>query len=148
MTAEPVGRIADWLEIAADGRVVVYTGKVEVGQNVRTSLAQAVADELRLDLEAVRLVLADTGRTPFDAGTFGSRSTPAMAPQLRRAAAAAREALLDLAAERWEANRDDLEVAAGRVRHPETGQSLGFGELTGGRSTLPTRIPGRFTSEA
>jgi len=133
MTAEPVGRIADWLEIAADGRVVVYTGKVEVGQNVRTSLAQAVADELRLDLEAVRLVLADTGRTPFDAGTFGSRSTPAMAPQLRRAAAAAREALLDLAAERWEANRDDLEVAAGRVRHPETGQSLGFGELTGGR---------------
>ncbi|HEX2517417.1 MAG TPA: molybdopterin cofactor-binding domain-containing protein, partial [Chloroflexota bacterium] len=136
MTADPgggPGRVADWLQIGADGRVTVYSGKVEVGQNVRTSLAQAVADELRLPLEAVRMVLADTGRTPFDAGTFGSRSTPAMAPLLRRVAATAREALIDLAAERWEANRDDLLVSQGRVVHPETGQSLGFGELSGGR---------------
>ena len=132
--------IADWLQIGADGRVTVYSGKVEVGQNVRTSLAQAVADELRLPLEAVRLVLADTGRTPFDAGTFGSRSTPAMAPLLRRVAATAREALIDLAAERWEANRDDLLVSQGRVVHPETGQSLGFGELSGGRP-IATPVP-------
>ncbi len=124
--------------------MTVYSGKVEVGQNVRTSLAQAVADELRLPLEAVRLVLADTGRTPFDAGTFGSRSTPAMAPLLRRVAATAREALIDLAAERWEANRDDLLVSQGRVVHPETGQSLGFGELSGGRpiaTPVPESVP-------
>ena len=80
--------VADWLQIGADGRVTVYSGKVEVGQNVRTSLAQAVADELRLPLEAVRLVLADTGRTPFDAGTFGSRVHAGHGPLLRKAATA------------------------------------------------------------
>ncbi|HEX2034661.1 MAG TPA: molybdopterin cofactor-binding domain-containing protein [Chloroflexota bacterium] len=136
--------IGAWLEILEDGTVTVFTGKVEVGQNIRTSLAQAVADELRLPLSAVRLVMADTERTPFDPGTFGSRSTPGMAPQLRRAAAAAREALIDLAAARWEANRDDLRVEDGRVTHPETGQTLGFGELTQGQplaQPVPEDIP-------
>lgn len=136
--------IRDWLAIGADGVVTVYTGKVEVGQNIRTSLAQAVADELRVPLEAVRLVMADTGRTPFDPGTFGSRSTPGMAPLLRRAAAAAREVLLDVAAERWEANRDDLQVEGGRIVHPETGQALEFGELAQGQAlaeVVPDDIP-------
>ncbi len=136
--------IRDWLEIGADGVVTVYTGKVEVGQNIRTSLAQAVADELGVALDAVRLVMADTGRTPFDPGTFGSRSTPGMAPLLRRAAAAAREVLLDVAAERWEANRDDLQVQGGRVVHPETGQALGFGELAQGQAlaaVVPDDMP-------
>ncbi|HEX2036325.1 MAG TPA: molybdopterin cofactor-binding domain-containing protein, partial [Chloroflexota bacterium] len=113
-------QIGAWLEILEDGTVTVFTGKVEVGQNIRTSLAQVVAEELRLPLGAVRLVMADTARTPFDRGTAGSRTTPGMAPQLRRAAAAAREALLDLAAERWEANRVDLVVEGGAVTHPET----------------------------
>ncbi|MDQ3701383.1 MAG: molybdopterin-dependent oxidoreductase, partial [Chloroflexota bacterium] len=136
--------IRDWLEIGADGVVTVYTGKVEVGQNIRTSLAQAVADELGVPLDAVCLVMADTERTPFDPGTFGSRSTPGMAPLLRRAAAAAREVLLDVAAERWEANRDDLQVQGGRVVHPETGQALGFGQLAQGQAlaeVVPDDVP-------
>ncbi len=72
----PAPRIADWLRIEPDGAVVVYTGKTEVGQDIRTSLAQAVADELRLPVEAIRIVMADTERVPFDAGTTGSRTTP------------------------------------------------------------------------
>src|SRR4051794_9190634 len=83
-----------WLHIDEDGTVAVSTGKVEVGQNARTSLTQAVADELRLDPESIRLVMGDTARVPFDMGTFGSRTTPSMAPQLRRAAAAARSLLI------------------------------------------------------
>src|ERR1700722_14906758 len=39
--------LAAWLHIDADGTIIVYTGKTEVGQNIRTSLAQAVAEELR-----------------------------------------------------------------------------------------------------
>ena len=85
--------IGAWLHIAEDGAVTAYTGKAEVGQNIRTSLSQAVADELRVPIESVRLVMGDTALCPFDAGTFGSRTTPAMAPQLRKAAAAAREAI-------------------------------------------------------
>ena len=66
--------LAAWLHIGEDGTVTVYTGKVEVGQNIRTSLAQAVAEELRAPIGAVQLVMADTDLTPYDMGTFGSRT--------------------------------------------------------------------------
>jgi isoquinoline 1-oxidoreductase len=130
---EPPRTVDAWLRVEPDGSVTVFTGKVEVGQNIRTALAQVVAEELRLPVERVELVMADTDRVPYDQGTFGSQSTPRMAPQLRRAAATAREALLSLAAERWEANRVDLQVRDGAVVHPETGQALGFAELVVGR---------------
>ncbi len=119
-----------WLHIDEQGQVAVYTGKVEIGQNIRTSLSQAVAEELRLPIAAVSLVMADTDRVPFDMGTFGSATTPRMAPQLRRAAAAARELLLDLAAEQTKVDRATLTVADGRVTHAATKQSFSFGELT------------------
>src|SRR5262245_52855977 len=80
--------IGAWVHIGEDGAVTGYTGKVEVGQNVRTSLAQAIADELRVPYKSVKMVMADTALVPYDAGTFGSQSTPSMASQLRRAAAA------------------------------------------------------------
>jgi len=91
--------ISAWLHVAEDGGVTVYTGKVEMGQNIRTSLTQGVAEELRVEPEAIHMVMGDTDLTPYDMGTFGSRTTPTMSPQLRRAASAAREFLLDLAAE-------------------------------------------------
>jgi isoquinoline 1-oxidoreductase len=125
--------IADWLHIERDGTVVVYTGKTEVGQNIRTSLAQAVAEELRLPIDSIRLVMADTACTPFDMGTFGSQTTPTMARRLHAVAASARELLVDLAAERWRVDRTELSVAGGKVCHDRTGRALGFGELTQGQ---------------
>jgi nicotinate dehydrogenase subunit B len=124
--------LSAWLHIDPDGHVTVFTGKVEVGQNIRTSLAQQVAEELRVPLDAVRMVMGDTALTPWDAGTFGSRTTPTMAPQLRAAAATAREMLVDLAAQRWNAPRGTLLADAGRVVNPATRRSLGYGELTRG----------------
>lgn len=121
-----------WLHIDETGRVTVYTGKVEIGQNIRTSLSQVVAEELHLPVGAVTLVMADTDHTPFDMGTFGSATTPRMAPQLRSAAAAARELLIDLAAERAKVDRAELTVADGRVAHAATRQSFSFGDLTHG----------------
>ena len=73
-----------WLHIADTGAVTAFTGKVEVGQNIRTSLTQAVAEELHVPLESISLVMGDTSRVPFDMGTFGSRTTPTMNLQLRR----------------------------------------------------------------
>ena len=93
--------LAAWLHIDTDGRVTVFTGKVEVGQDIRTSLTQQVAEELRVGVDKIRMVMGDTELVPCDAGTFGSRSTPTMGPQLRAAAAVARETLLDVAASRW-----------------------------------------------
>jgi isoquinoline 1-oxidoreductase len=80
--------LASWLHIDREGRVTAFTGKVEIGQNIRTSLAQVIADELRVPMTAVSMVMADTDLTPFDQGTFGSRTTPTMAPVLARAATA------------------------------------------------------------
>ena len=91
--------IGAWLHIGEDGQVSVFTGKVDVGQNSRTSLTLAVAEELRLPVSSIHMVMADTDLTPYDAGTSGSATTPRMWPQLRRPGAAAREALLGLAAE-------------------------------------------------
>ena len=127
-----------WLHIGEDGTITVYTGKAEIGQNIRTSLSQAVSEELCCPIRSVRLVMADTELTPFDMGTFGSRTTPTMAPQLRRAAATAREALLDLAAERWKTGRDKLTAADGKITCADGGQSAGFGELTKGQKITKT----------
>jgi isoquinoline 1-oxidoreductase len=130
--------LAAWLHIDEQGAVTVYTGKVEVGQNARTSLSQVVAEELRLPVASVRLVMGDTDLVPFDMGTFGSNSTPGMAPQLGRVAAAAREMLLDMAAEELQADRSALTFSDGKVTDPETGKSRTYGELTKGRKLTKT----------
>ena len=128
--------VGAWLRIAEDGTVTAYTGKVEVGQNIRTSLTQAVAEELRAPVSAINLVMGDTDLTPPDAGTFGSLTTPDMFPQLRKAAAAAREIMLDLAAEQLKVERGSLLAANGKVTHPATDRSLGYGELSKGQKIM------------
>ncbi len=125
--------ISAWLHIAKDGRVTVYTGKTEVGQNIRTSLSQAVADELHVPVGSIEMVMADTDLTPYDMGTFGSRTTPTMAPQLRSAAAAAREALIDLAVAQWQVDRTLLTTSEGSVHHAATHRSLSYGALCQGQ---------------
>ena len=115
----------------------MFTGKTEIGQNIRTSLTQAVAEELGATVEAITLVMADTAKTPFDMGTFGSRTTPTMNLQLRRVSAAAREVLAERAAARWNAARDAVTVADGRVHGPG-GRSAGFGELMAGAALVAT----------
>src|SRR5262249_22118082 len=101
-----------------------------------TSLTQAVADELRIPIASVRLVMGDTALTPYDAGTFGSRTTPSMAVQLRKAAAAARERLLDLAAAQTKADRAGLVLANGTVTDRRSETSYAFGTLTRGRKLM------------
>src|SRR5258708_8115799 len=100
-----------WLHIGDDGMVTAYTGKVEIGQGIRTSLAQVVAEELHAPLNSARMVMADTDLVPVDGGTTGSQTTPQMAPRLRRAAAPAREMLLDLAADQLKVARSTLTAA-------------------------------------
>ncbi|HLJ13521.1 MAG TPA: molybdopterin cofactor-binding domain-containing protein [Bryobacteraceae bacterium] len=125
-----------WLHIGATGEITVFTGKAEMGQNIRTSLSQAVAGELRVPIASVRLVMGDTARTPYDMGTFGSRTTPTMAPQLRKAAAAAREAMLETAAAKWHVDATSLKVADGKVERPGTKQALTFGQLAAGKTLV------------
>ena len=128
--------IAAWIHIAADGRVTVYTGKVEMGQNIRTSLSQQVAEELRVPLSSVQLVMGDTHLTPFDRGTFGSRTTPTMGSWLRSIASSARSLLIDMAAERWHADGASLVAKDGLITEPKTNRSISYGELTRGQQMV------------
>ena len=129
--------VAAWLHVDERGRVTVYTGKVEIGQNIRTSLAQTVADELRVPMPSIEMVMGDTDLVPFDAGTFGSMSTPRMGRQLARAAAVAREMLIDAAAASLAVDRATLTADHGRIVS-SSGKSLTYGDLTKGRKLTGT----------
>ena len=117
-----------WIQVDGQGRVNAFTGKTEIGQNIRTSLAQAIADELRVPLSSISMTMADTDLVPYDQGTFGSQSTPRMAPVLARAAAAAREMLIDRAAGLLHVDRQTLQARDGRVSDGR-GRTIGYGEL-------------------
>src|SRR5580692_2784643 len=132
--------ISAWLHIGEDGKVTAFTGKVEIGQNIRTSLAQTVADELRVPFESVTMVTADTALTPFDFGTVGSRSMPTMSPQLRRVANAARELLVNAAAKEWKVAPEGLIAADAKVTDPASGRSLRYAELARGKA-LAQNLP-------
>jgi nicotinate dehydrogenase subunit B len=128
--------IGAWIHIDEDGGVSVFTGKVEMGQNIRTSLAQAVADELHVPVGTIRMVMGDTDLTPFDRGTFGSLSTPTMAPQLRKAAAAAREALIEMAAKQLSVEPASVKIADARFVNHDKSKSLSLADVARGRKLV------------
>jgi len=125
-----------WIHVGEDGTVSVFTGKVEVGQNIRTSLSQIVAEELMLPLTSITMIMGDTDLVPYDAGTFGSRTTPQMGTQLRKAAATAREALRALAAKKWNTPLTNLHTENGTIVNTVTKEKVNYGELTKGKQLL------------
>ncbi|MDB5262639.1 MAG: isoquinoline 1-oxidoreductase [Adhaeribacter sp.] len=134
----PEDQIGAWLHIGENNIITVFTGKVEVGQNIRTSLAQIVAEELMVPVTAIKMIMGDTDLVPFDAGTFGSRSTPAMGSKLRKTALTAREALLDLAAQAFKKEKNSLKIADGKITDPLTRKSFSYGQLTKGEQLIQT----------
>ncbi len=146
---EGTAQLDDWISIAADGTVVVHSGKVELGTGVRTALAQIVAEELDVPLDRIRMVMGDTGRTPNEGYTAGSKTIRMGGQALRDAAAEARQALLEAASSRLGVAIDALEVYDGTIRvgrEPE--HALSFAELMGGRrfdrlvtGTAPHKAP-------
>jgi isoquinoline 1-oxidoreductase len=142
--------IEAWLHIGEDGRVTVFTGKVEIGQNIRTSLTQAVAEELRVAPSSIEMVMGDTDLTPFDQGTFGSQTTPRMNLQLRRAANAARDVLTGLAAQKWNTQPAGLVAKDGRISDPKSGRSIEYTKLLAGKKiaqSIPSEDPLESPSE-
>lgn len=128
--------ISAWIHIAPDSRVTVFTGKIEAGQNIRTSLAQQVAEELRVPFDSITMVMGDTARTPWDMGTFGSMTTPRMGPELRTMASAARDTLVQMAADQWHADASTLQADNARITDPAASRSATYGELTQGKEIV------------
>jgi nicotinate dehydrogenase subunit B len=139
-----------YLRIAPDNRVTCYVGKVELGQGSMTALAQLVAEELDVALDAVTMVMGDTDVCPWDMGTFGSLSIRQFGPVLRAAGARARAVLLELAAERLQVPAEKLQVTDGIVRDPSSGRRVSYGELVQGKrierrlEKAPLKSPATF----
>ena len=121
--------VAARLRINRDGTITVMTGKVEEGQGSRAQLTQAAAEELRVDVAKIVLVMADTALVPNDGNTSGSRTTPSTVPAVRRGAAAAREALVRHVTQQWQVDRSALEVVDGTIAHKATNRTVSYAEL-------------------
>ena len=128
-----------YLHIAEDGQVTLYSGKIEMGQGVMTSLSQMAAEDLGVSFDSMHIVMGDTDTCPWDMGTFGSMTTRFFGPAVRAAAARARLVLTDLAAERLGAPRASLSVEDGAVFVTgNRGRSVSYGELARGQAITHT----------
>jgi isoquinoline 1-oxidoreductase len=123
------GNGAERFHIGKDGIVTVLTSKVEAGQGARTQITQAAAEELRMPLERVQLLMADTTLCPDDGGTAGSRTTPATIPTIRKSCAALREKLIDIAATKFQVDRAKIEFRGGKLSAQEPNREITLGEL-------------------
>ncbi len=123
-----------FLRIDEMGKVTCFTGKIEMGQGIITSLAQMLADELDVTLDSVQMIMGDTDLCPWDMGTFGSMSTRFFGPPLRAAAAEARNVLLELASEKLKIPVDKLTVEKGVVYQKLNRKNkISYAELTKGK---------------
>lgn len=123
-----------YLRIGEDGKVTVFTGKIEQGQGNMTALAQMAADELDVPLESVHMIMGDTDLCPWDMGTFGSMSIRIFGPALRSAAAEARAVLLEMAAEQLKVAKDQLKIEKGVIYSGSDRKSrVTYAQLTKGQ---------------
>ena len=132
------GEVSDWLDdwiaVEHDGMITAFSGKVELGTGVSTALAQIVAEELDVSPERVRMVMGDTDRTPNEGYTAGSMTISGSGTALRRAAAGARHAMFEMAAERLDANVNELSVRDGVITVAlDPQRSMTYAELMGGK---------------
>src|SRR5262245_4433269 len=135
--AKPVAldQVDTFLAVHKDGTVTMYTGKVDVGTGIRVALPQMVAEELDVALDRVKLIEGDTALTPDQGPTWGSLSVQIAGVQLRQAAATARRALVEMAAQRLGAPAADLAVKDGVVFvRADPSRRASYAELIGDRS--------------
>ena len=104
-----------YLRIKEDGRIECFTGKVEMGQGISTSLAQVLAEELEVSIDQIDMIMGDTDLCPYDAGTWGSLTTRFFDPILRGAAIEARMELIKLASIKLNLAEDQLKIDEGKV---------------------------------
>lgn len=144
------GAVDSYLSIDADGLVTVYSGKIDYGTGVRTGFAQMVAEELSVPLDRVSVIEGDTALTPDQGPTYGSLSIEVGGKAIRQAAATAREAMLNAAAERFGVEKAALSLADGVIGG--RGQEIAYSELLKGAQfsldvdeAAPLKDPTTFT---
>ena len=137
-------KINAWIQVLENGHVRVLTGKIELGQGIRTAIMQVAAEELNMNMDMMEIIMAETGVTPNEGYTAGSRSIETSAMAVRYAAAAARDKILELAVQKMGENTSDLSLNNGMV-DSKTGKKMTLQEVLGGRLIedevhLPVRL--------
>ncbi len=122
-----------WIRINTDGTVTLFTGKVEIGQGIRTAVAQIGAEELDVSLARIRVAVVDTTQSPDEGYTVSSMSLETTGNAIRYAAAEARHIMLSVAYEELEAPVERLTVTDGTVTDSATGRSTTYWHLFGGK---------------
>jgi nicotinate dehydrogenase subunit B len=122
-----------WIRVDADGSITVFTGKVELGQGLKTAITQIAAEELFVEPKSIRLVTADTARTPDEGQTAGSNSMKDSGTAVMNAAAQVREVLLEQAGKRFGVERSALVLEKGSIRSHD-GKSATYGQLVANQS--------------
>ncbi len=137
--AAPDATLSPNLFVAVDatGRVSITVPRSEMGTGIKTSLAQALADELDADWAQVRVIQAPGDARYGDQNTDGSRSVRQFLLPLRRAGASARHMLIAAAAQRWQCAPEACRTEAGFVLGATPGQRLGYGELVEAAARVP-----------
>lgn len=135
-------RLDSWIRINADGTVTVFTGKVELGQGLKTALTQMAAEELDLPIARFRVVTGDTEVTPNEGGTVGSQSIEQSGAAVRQAAADVRVILFELAAAKLNAPVDQLQVEDGKITARGGNSAVTYWQLVDGQ-TLRRNADGR-----
>ena len=126
-----------YLRVGEDGRVTCYTGKIEMGQGIITSLPQMLADELDVAVDKIDMVMGDTDLCPFDRGTWGSLTTRVFGPELRAAGAQARSVLLYLAGQQLGLPSAQLQVEDGVVfASADPVRRISYADLTQGQKII------------
>ncbi|HLJ73644.1 MAG TPA: molybdopterin cofactor-binding domain-containing protein, partial [Thermoanaerobaculia bacterium] len=120
-----------YLRIDENGKITLFSGKIEMGQGVHTSLVQMAAEELQVPLESINIVMGDTDLVPWDAGTWGSQSTRMFGPAVRAAAAEARDVMLNLASQQLGVPREKLTLDNGTITDGK--RKVTYGELAKGK---------------
>ncbi len=118
-----------WIEIVAEGRILVHTGKVDIGQRISTALALIVAEELDVDYDRIDVKRTETDIDPNEGFTAGSMSMQHSGKALRLASATARRYMLNIAAEKLSVEAATLEVEDGLIQSRETNASITYWEL-------------------
>ena len=131
ITAHP--DLDQWIELSDDGRVLLHTGKVELGQRVGTALAMIAAEELDVDYDRIDIRRTETDIDPNEGFTAGSMSMIHSGNAIRMAGATARRHMLALAAERFGIDVADLTVDDGLIQARRTNQSVTYWELMDGQ---------------
>ncbi|HEU4358368.1 MAG TPA: molybdopterin cofactor-binding domain-containing protein, partial [Xanthobacteraceae bacterium] len=122
-----------FLAVNGDGTVTVFCGKVDLGQGLRIAIRQMAAEELGIGVDKIKYVEGDTALTPDQGRTSGSSGIQRGGVQIRQAAATARKALIELAAQRLGSKPDDLVAVDGQVRPNAGGAGISFADLIGER---------------